>query len=72
MPLHDNGNGSPPAGGASTAEEYNPQTKSAKTRISVENLPSKSEVSVSVDTNDAGEYLPLVYTVYVLICQKVA
>jgi hypothetical protein len=40
-----------------------------KTGISVENLPTKSAVSVSVDSNDAGEHLPLVY---VLICQKVA
>jgi hypothetical protein len=40
-----------------------------KTGIIVENLPAKSAVSVSVDANDAGEYLPLVY---VLVCQKVA
>jgi hypothetical protein len=44
-------------------------TAAAKTGISVENLPAKSAVSVSVDANDAGEHLPLVY---VLICQKVA
>jgi hypothetical protein len=42
---------------------------SAKTGISVTNLPAKSTVSVSIDANDAGEHLPLVY---VLICQKVA
>jgi hypothetical protein len=41
----------------------------AKTGISIENLPAKSAVSISVDANDAGEHLPLVY---VLICQKVA
>jgi hypothetical protein len=40
-----------------------------KTGISIENLPAKSAVSASVDANDAGEHLPLVY---VLICQKVA
>jgi hypothetical protein len=44
-------------------------TENATTGISVENLPAKSAVSVSVDANDAGEHLPLVY---VLICQKVA
>jgi hypothetical protein len=44
-------------------------TENATTGISIENLPAKSAVSVSVDANDAGEYLPLVY---VLICQKVA
>jgi hypothetical protein len=41
----------------------------AKTGISIENLPARSAVSVSIDINDAGEHLPLVY---VLICQKVA
>jgi hypothetical protein len=40
-----------------------------KTGITVRNLPAKSAVSVSVDANDAGEHLPLVY---VLICQKVS
>jgi hypothetical protein len=44
-------------------------TNTSKTGISIENLPAKSAVSVSVDANDAGEHLPLVY---VLICQKVA
>jgi hypothetical protein len=44
-------------------------TAKAKTGISIENLPAKSVVSVSVDANDAGEHIPLVY---VLICQKVA
>jgi hypothetical protein len=44
-------------------------TTTNKTGISVENLPTKSAVSVSIDANDAGEHLPLVY---VLICQKVA
>jgi hypothetical protein len=44
-------------------------TQSAKTGISVTNLPAKSAVSVSIDANDVGEHLPLVY---VLICQKVA
>jgi hypothetical protein len=43
-------------------------TNVSKTGIAVENLPAKSAVSVSVDANDAGEHLPLVY---VLICQKV-
>jgi hypothetical protein len=47
----------------------NDPTEIAKTGISIENLPAKSAVSVSVDANDAGEHLPLVY---VLICQKVA
>jgi hypothetical protein len=40
-----------------------------KTGISIENIPAKSAVSVSIDADDAGEHLPLVY---VLICQKVA
>jgi hypothetical protein len=44
-------------------------TSTAKTGISIENLPAKSAVSTSVDANDAGEHLPLVY---VLICQKAA
>jgi hypothetical protein len=44
-------------------------TQNATTGISIENLPAKSAVSVSIDANDAGEHLPLVY---VLICQKVA
>jgi hypothetical protein len=44
-------------------------TTTAKTGISIENLPAKSTISVSVGANDAGEHLPLVY---VLICQKVA
>jgi hypothetical protein len=46
-----------------------PVTDTNKTGISIENLPAKSAVSISVDANDAGEHLPLVY---VLICQKVA
>jgi hypothetical protein len=45
------------------------ETNTSKTGISIENLPTKSAVSISVDANDAGEHLPLVY---VLICQKVA
>jgi hypothetical protein len=45
------------------------KTNVSKTGISIENLPAKSAVSISVDANDAGEHLPLVY---VLICQKVA
>jgi hypothetical protein len=44
-------------------------TNTSKTGISIENLPAKSAVSVSIDANDAGEHLPLIY---VLICQKVA
>jgi hypothetical protein len=44
-------------------------TNSAKTGIVITNLPAKSAVSISIDANDAGEHLPLVY---VLICQKVA
>jgi hypothetical protein len=48
----------------------NLETSTNKTGISIENLPAKSAVSVSVDANDAGEHLPLL--VYVLICQKVA
>jgi hypothetical protein len=39
-----------------------------KTGISVENLPAQSGVSISIDANDAGEHLPMVY---VLICQVV-
>jgi hypothetical protein len=45
------------------------KTDVSKTGISIENLPAKSAVSISVGANDAGKYLPLVY---VLICQKVA
>jgi hypothetical protein len=44
-------------------------TDNSTTGIAIENLPAQSAVSVSVDANDAGEHLPLVY---VLICQKVA
>jgi hypothetical protein len=39
-------------------------TTTSKTGISIENLPTKSAVSVSID--DTGEHIPLVY---VLICQ---
>jgi hypothetical protein len=42
-------------------------TNTSKTGITVDNLPAKSAVSVSIDANDAGEHLPLVY---VLICQN--
>jgi hypothetical protein len=44
-------------------------TNVSKTGIAIENLPAKSAVSVSIDANDAGEHLPLVY---VLICQTLA
>jgi hypothetical protein len=44
-------------------------TVTSKTGISIENLRAKSSIEVSIDANDAGEHLPLVY---VLICQKVA
>jgi hypothetical protein len=54
-------------GGHNSSAEYD--TSYEKTGITIENLPAKSAVSVSVDANDAGEHLPLVY---VLICQKVA
>ena len=57
---------SPGAGG-----DPKPQfsTDANKTGISTGKLTAKSAVSVSIDANDAGEHLPLVY---VLICQKVA
>jgi hypothetical protein len=45
------------------------ETDVSKTGISIENLRTKSSIEVSIDANDAGEHLPLVY---VLICQKVA
>jgi hypothetical protein len=57
-----------PGGGFNFHDSPCPTT-SSKTGISVTNLPAKSTVSVSIDANDAGEHLPLVY---VLICQKVA
>jgi hypothetical protein len=37
------------------------------TGITVDNLPAKSSIEVSIDANDAGEHYPLVY---VLLCQK--
>jgi hypothetical protein len=49
------------------AETTKLATSTSKTGISIENLPAKSAVSVSVDASDAAEHLPLVY---VLICQK--
>jgi hypothetical protein len=49
--------------------DNSPATLNSKTGISLENLPAKSAVSISVDANDAGEHLPLVY---VLICKKIA
>jgi hypothetical protein len=55
-------------GGPANFAKDVPADKS-KTGISIENLPAKSAVSVSVDVNDGGEHLPLVY---VLICQTVA
>ena len=39
----------------------------SKTGITVDNLPAKSSIEVSIDANDAGEHYPLVY---VLLCQK--
>jgi hypothetical protein len=45
------------------------ETDVSKTGISIENLRAKSSIEVSIDANDAGEHLPLVY---VLICQEVA
>jgi hypothetical protein len=50
---------------ANTPETKN--TSLSKTGISIESLPAKSAVSVSVDANEAGEHYPLVY---VLVCQK--
>ena len=43
------------------------QTELNKTGITVDNLPAKSAIDVSIDVNDAGEHYPLVY---VLLCQK--
>ena len=43
------------------------QTELNKTGITVDNLPAKSAIDVSIDVNDAGEHYPLVY---VLMCQK--
>jgi hypothetical protein len=42
-------------------------TTTNKTGITIDNLPAKSAIEVSIDANDAGEHYPLVY---VLICQK--
>jgi hypothetical protein len=47
-------------------QEHYP-TQQAKTGITVDNLPAKSSIEVSIDANDAGEHYPLVY---VLLCQK--
>jgi hypothetical protein len=47
--------------------ELRDSTTTNKTGISVENLPAKSSIEVSIDANDAGEHYPLVY---VLLCQK--
>jgi hypothetical protein len=44
------------------------RSNTSKTGITVSNLPDKSAISVSIDANDAGEHIPLVY---VLICQKI-
>jgi hypothetical protein len=67
--IEDHGSNTPGAVGPSGHNVGTIHTHSAKTGISIENLPAKSAVSVSIDANDAGEHLPLVY---VLICQKVA
>ena len=37
-----------------------------KTGISVDSVPAKSGIEVAIDSNEAGEHLPLVY---VLLCQ---
>jgi hypothetical protein len=68
-PQTKDGAGTPANGGNTSPSGPRLSAKTSKTGISIENLPTKSAVSVSVDANDAGENLPLVY---VLICQKVA
>jgi hypothetical protein len=52
---------------ANTAGPADLMTNSSKTGITVDNLPAKSSIEVSIDANDAGEHYPLVY---VLLCQK--
>ena len=42
-------------------------TATNKTGITVDNLPAKSSIEVSIDANNAGEHYPLVY---VLLCEK--
>jgi hypothetical protein len=49
----------PTIGGATTGANY--FTQNTTTGIVITNLPTKSAVSVSVDVNDVGEHLPLVY-----------
>ena len=51
--------------GDSSPNQYTSTTN--KTGITVDNLPAKSAIEVSIDANDAGEHYPLVY---VLLCQK--
>merc|ERR1711943_177292 len=50
-------------------DTYTPDsdTTTNKTGITVDTLPAKSAIEVSIDANDAGEHYPLVY---VLLCQK--
>ena len=57
-----------PVVGAAAAASAAEHLKSTieKTGISVDTMPAKSNIEVIIDSNEAGEHLPLVY---VLICQ---
>jgi len=44
-------------------------TTKSVTGITVDSLPAKSSVSVSINANEAGEHFPLVY---ILVCQRAA
>ena len=61
LSIHNNGGEGGPYGdgGGAPNAPIGPYIGTAKTGISIENLPAKSAVSVSVDANDAGEHLPL-------------
>merc|ERR1712070_660882 len=68
--MQDNTNtGGPPSrfGNGGDGNHYSYDTTTDKTGIVVDSQAAKSSVSVSIDTNDAGEHYPLVY---VLVCQK--
>jgi hypothetical protein len=59
--------GHPPTDHGQTPSNGHFYTNASKTGITVDNLPAKSSIEVSIDANDAGEHYPLVY---VLLCQK--
>jgi hypothetical protein len=62
--------GAPGSGRGGGTSDHGDQTyfsNSSKTGITVDSQPAKTNIEVSIDTNDAGEHYPLVY---VLLCQK--